>query len=504
MLGISLVVALGYYFYSTKSTGMYQQDEAGHFTSMLTIWHAPEKVLNNWAKPGYKVLYAIPALGGKSVVVFLNCLLAALSGFFAYKAAEKQGASTPMLAFLLLVSQPLWVELAFRNYSEIPSAFLLSLAYYFWVAEKPLLSALLASYICTIRQEFLPIAGLFGIALLFRKQFIPAFSLALFPILQHIWGWLTFNDPLFLYNQIFGMSKELADIYPRKGFDHYLKTSVVIFGASAVTYLVAYIAAKWTNKKQPDWFLLVPIVFYILLNCLFNWQGRSIGPSTGGNLRYLLFVSPLIAVAGALAWDEVRKSKNIIPIIVTLVVLALLVAAFMNYKHNYIELTEEKDTKPAIFTVLSAIVLFLGLRGWNRIATVGALGALIVLVNVRPKPMSEEDKTCQIVANWYKQSAATFDTKPLLVEHPMIYYYVGRSPYDFPIEPKTMTKGHIDSAAVGTLILWDSHYSYRAKRNQNQYNVDTLAAQPARFKLVEQFVAPDQTFGVVAFEKIAP
>lgn len=501
-LGATLLVALGYFWYSTKSEGMYQQDEAGHFTSMLTIWHAPEKILTNWAKPGYKVLYAIPALFGRDFVVFLNCLLAALSGFFAFKAAEKQGASTPAVAFLLLVTQPLWVELAFRNYSEIPSAFLLSLAYYFWVSKKELFTGLIAGYICTIRQEFIPIAGLFGLALLYRKSWVAAFSIALFPIGQHVWGWLTFDDPLFLYNQIFGQSKELADIYPRKGFDHYLKTSIVIFGASAVTYFVTYLGAKAFNKKQPDWFLVTPIIIYVLINCLFNWQSRPVGPSTGGNLRYLLFVSPLVAVAGTLAWDEVLKMKERWKLALVLVPLLLIVYSTMNFQHNYIELIDKKDTKPGLFVILSGVAIAFALRGWLRTGVVAGLCLLVMFTNVRPKAMSEEDITCRDVAKWYLSSADTFDKEPLLVEHPMVYYYIGRSPYNFPIEPKTMTKAHIDSAKAGTLILWDSHYSFRAKRNANQYNYDYMANQPERFKLVQEFIAKDQTFGIIAFQKL--
>lgn len=502
LLALTMLIAVLYYFYAGKSPGMYQQDEAGHYTSMLTIWHAPEKILTNWAKPGYKVLYAIPALFGKQFVIFLNCLLAAFTGFFAYKAAEKQGVETPLLAFILLVTQPLWVELAFRNYSEIPSAFLLSLSYYFWVCDKKLVSAMLASYICTIRQEFLPIAGLLGLYLLWTKEWLAAFSMILFPLGQHVWGWLSFNDPLFLYNQIFGQSADLKDIYPRKGFDHYLKTSIVIFGASAVTYLVAYMGIKALGKKQPDWILLTPILLYTLINCLFNWQSHPVGPSTGGNLRYLLFVSPLVAVAGAIAFDDLRKLAKPYQLIPVIAVLGLLVLAYMNHKHNYIELTEESDTKPLMGVVLASIALFLPLKGWTKVATVAGICALFVLLTVRPKKMSEEDTTCKQAAAWYIEQASTFDKKLLIVEHPMLYYYMERSPYNFPIEPQTMTKAHIDSAPAGTLLLWDSHYSFRAKRNANQYNYDFLLNQPDRFRLVQEFVAADQTFGVFAIEKL--
>jgi 4-amino-4-deoxy-L-arabinose transferase-like glycosyltransferase len=131
----TLAVALFYAFYSTRSNGFYQQDEAGHFISMLDFWHQPNIILSNWAKPGYKLIYVVPTLLGKNAVRILNCIFAAMTGFLAYRIAEKLGSNRPMIAFLLLITQPLWVSLSFRNYSEIPSAFLLALAVYLHVIQ---------------------------------------------------------------------------------------------------------------------------------------------------------------------------------------------------------------------------------------------------------------------------------------------------------------------------------------------------------------------------------
>jgi hypothetical protein len=65
-----------------------------------------------------------------------------------------------------------------------------------------------------------------------------------------------------------------------------------------------------------------------------------------------------------------------------------------------------------------------------------------------------------------------------------------------------MTKDGIDKAPKGALIIWDSHYSFRAKRSENQYNYDYLANQPDKFKLVNQYMAGDESFGILVFEKL--
>ena len=125
------VLSLLYFAYSLKSKGFYQQDEANHYLSMLRFWFDPTAIMGNWAKPGYKILYVLTALGGQKLVTFQNCLFAGFSCFFAYKTAEKLGAGNPWIAFILLASQPLWISLSFRNYSEFPAGFLLILGYYF-------------------------------------------------------------------------------------------------------------------------------------------------------------------------------------------------------------------------------------------------------------------------------------------------------------------------------------------------------------------------------------
>lgn len=502
-----LVLTLASFFFEKVSPGFYQQDETGHFTSMLTIWHAPERILNNWAKPGYKVLYAIPALGGRYVVIFLTSLFAALAAFMAAKVAKQMGSKYGFLAFVLVATQPLWFELSFRNYSEIPSAFLLITALWAWNDKKEWLSALLVSYICTIRQEFIPLAGLLGLYALVSKRWLVAALLPVFIIGQHIWGWILFDNPTFLYDQIFGMTDSLANSYMRQGFWHYPKMSVVIFGPAALLMGVAFLAIVGMEKKEIPWLLIIPIVGYVLLNCIFNIQTdpndltKGYGPSTGGNLRYLLFISPLVAVAATLALDRLEASENPFQVAYVLIPLVIVAGIFLSYKHDYLKFTEERNMIPLVGMVFTLGLIAIPLKGNNRIFSLTGLLVLLALLQVKPKKLAEEDKTCKEVAEWYKENQSTFDSQPLIVEHPVFYYYLGRSKFDFPIEPADMLRTKIDSAKAGTLILWDSHYSYRGRYADKQYNINELLNRPQEFELVRQFVAPDQTFGIIALKK---
>ena len=503
LLILTLATAAGYFVFGLLSPGLYQQDEAAHFLSMLSFWSDPSIVLSNWAKPGYKVLYALPALGGRNAVMATNCIMAAFTAFFVYKAAEKRGIASPVTAFLLLATQPFWIMLAFRNYSEIPTAFLLALGYFCYVSDRKLLSALCISYICTIRQEFYPIAAIFGLFLLWKKQWIPAVSLAVFPICQNIWGWLakTPNDPLYLYNQIFSTDQSLKDAWPRQGFDHYFKTSIVVFGPVAVTLFVAYMGLCLLKNRRPDWLILVPALAYFLLNCLFNWQGRHVGPSTGGNLRYLLVISPFLALAGAAALDEFKTFDRKYRLLFVLVPLMVLVGLYMNYKHNYMVLTEEHDAKPMLGVILTTAALYIPAAAVSPALLFGGLMVFTMLLNVRPKKQSEEDKTCKTVAKWYAQNETELDKKPFYLNHTMLYYYLGKTTYQFPIKPIEITQAAMDTAPKGAMVIWDSHYSYRPNMKRG-LNYNYFLDKPDTYRKIDEVHASDNTFVVLIFEKV--
>ncbi|WP_046245376.1 DUF2029 domain-containing protein [Hymenobacter terrenus] len=490
-----------YFVFSFASTGFYQQDEVGHFLGMLTFWDDPRSILSNWAKFGYKLLYAVPALAGINAVTLLNCLLAAGSGYLAARAVEARGSRMALAAFVLTVAQPLWVALAFRNYSEIPTAFLLVLAYYLHVRRRPLLSMLCISYICTIRQEFFPFLGLYGLDLLRRREWAAAGSSILFPLLQNFYGAYFYGDPIYLLHQIMGQSGNTQDLYPRQGFGHYFLTSMVIFGPAAVTLLVHYLGWSTLKRQRPDWYLVVPIVGYLLLHCFFNWKGAAVGPSTGGNLRYLLVVSPLVAVAGAYGLAATLGHKERFKAAYWLGPLLVGTFLYLNYKNNGVKLTTDPDDKPGLGVLMACTALLL--PGTARLLnySVAGVAAFVALLNVRPIKLSEEDRAMQDLAYWFRRNEEQYAGRPIYVNHTMFFYWLKRSRSQFTPAARYIDQPNVDAAPKGSLFLWDSHYSYRLKHNPKAINYDYFLQSPTLYSLQEQFVTPSQSFAIVVFEK---
>ena len=146
LLILTGLTSLGYFLYSFTFDGFYQHDEVAHFLGMMDFWNNPNGILDNWSKPGFKVLYAVPALGGKHVVTFLNCLISGFCCYFVYRIAERQGLKYPLVVFFCLALQPMWIQIGFRHYAEIPMTLLYVLTLYFFKDKRYILSALCLSY----------------------------------------------------------------------------------------------------------------------------------------------------------------------------------------------------------------------------------------------------------------------------------------------------------------------------------------------------------------------
>jgi hypothetical protein len=58
----------------------------------------------------------------------------------------------------------------------------------------------------------------------------------------------------------------------------------------------------------------------------------------------------------------------------------------------------------------------------------------------------------------------------------------------------------LSEAPKGSIIIWDSHYSYRPEYS-NDTKLDYLQSNPD-FKPINQFISSDKRFAAFIFEKI--
>jgi len=496
---IVLLIALIHFVYSYSSNGFYQGEEGVHYLNMKNFWQDPNVILGNWGKPGWKLLVVLPALGGFKFLALFNSVLAAGTGWIAYKIAVLKKVKMPIIAFVFLAGQFLWMEMAFRNYSEFPTALLLIGAVYAHLKEKINLASLLISYTLIMRQELLPVAGLYALYLLYtKKAWIPVLLMSTFPLLINFWGFLATGDPLYTLTNALSISKSTT-IYPRQGFDHYIKTALPIFGPFLIIGFLAYLKQVLTKERKLDYFVFIPLFLFWLIHSLFNLQAFDIGTATGGNWRYLLIISPLLTVLATMGWDKLPnlqlKDKLVyLLFFVPFLVYAISVNAF---EHNYIGFSNVKDwTLPA--TIAGTIILtMLPLSRGPLVASILTFTVIFNYLYLKPIKMVGEDAKMKEIAAWVEKE--NIDNNPIYHSNPMLNVFLNKNDYEFENGMSTYRNAQdVEKAPIGSHIFWDTHYSKRKSNLDYTY----FQNKPDMYQLIKQEQSDNKRYAILMFKKI--
>jgi hypothetical protein len=532
-LWLTLVVFLVYVAYSFLATGFYQHDEIGHYFNMREFWSNPNIILGNSPKTGYKLIYVIPALLGNKFLVYFNAAIAAFACFLTYKVAQRIGSKFAWLAFFMLALQPYWIQLSFRNYADTFSGFVLLLALYYHSEKKYVASSLILSFAGIIRQEFLLLIPIYGIWQALNKRWICFFLLGTFPLINNIWGFLATGEPLYLLTSSSKTAARYADEYPRQGFDHYFKMGITIWGAVQYFLLVIYVLLFFAKRaklfNQPDYlkeypqqketagsllFISLPVLIYFLIHCIFNWNEMKIGASTGGNLRYMTAISPLVALLCAVVCDRYKYLNKKAFVYVGSAIYIIVVAVFLSYPNNNIKLLNEvnpqtgeepkHDYVSLLFTLGSVACLLIIAKQKQLTTAFTIIALLFALFSVRPFKASPEDITMETVTNSIIAKGYTDKEIPIYTNHVLFKYFFDkkkRHTYDKQIYSDSLS---LQTAPVGSIILWESHYGYRPKLNPNTVNPSYFQRRPNQYTLLQNRISTDQRFQALVFEKIAP
>ncbi len=495
-----LLISLIHFGYSYLSNGFYQGEEAVHYMNMKKFWHEPSAILGNWGKPGWKLIVILPALGGFKFLAFFNSIMAALAGWFAYKIAELKKVKMPIIAFVLLAGQFLWMEMAFRNYSEFPTALLLIAAVYAHLKGKINLTCLLLSYTMTMRQELLPVAGIYALYLLYtKKAWVPVLLISIFPLLFNFWGFLVTGDPLYTYTNAVNLSKSIMDRYPRMGFDHYTKTALPIFGPFILVGFFAYLKQVFTRERTLDYFVFIPLFLFWLVHSLFNLQAFNIGAPTGGNWRYLLIISPLLTVLAIIGWDKLPSVKLKDKLIYLLFFLPLLIYAVSvnSFEHNYIGFSTVKDWMLPGTLAATVLLALLPLSRGPLAAGIIGLTLLFNYIYLKPIKMVGEDAKMKEIAAWVENER--IDDNPIYHSNLMLNVFMDKNEHEFENGIYVFKSAEeLEAAPVGSHIFWDSHYSKRYSQLEYTY----FQTRPDLYQIVKQEQSDDKRYAILIFKKI--
>ena len=508
---LTIILAFFYFFYSHLSEGFYQHDEAGHFISMKAFWKDPHLILGTWQKTGFKLLYVVPALLGETFMTILNCIVAAFSAFLTYKITKNYGSRYSLLAFFLIALQPMWLQISFRTYAETTAAFLFLLAIFTHQRKQYLLTVLIISYLTLVRQEMYLFLALYGVFLIYRKDFRAILIGAIPQVFITIWGYIANGNFLYILKSTIARDVSHSGAYPRHGIDHFAKFSEHIFGAIALTLIIGYLAVIIIKWKKPIWEVLLPTLLIFVMYSVFNIQKDGLSLPTAQNFRLLSSIAPLVAILGAFSLDEVYTYKKKHLLLIVFIPFLFAVGNYMTYEVSGIHFGDARNWIPLIFAIITAAIYFLPLPKLNNkiITTIIVLLSLIYIkADVKPYPLSAEDKTMKELARWFELQASResqntpvrFD-RQIYAEHTLFFYYLDKTKYDFPKQVKHINEENIKQAPLKSIIVWDSHYSYRPKLRENSLPSSYFENRPHEFKQIKEFISSTRKFKAKIFLK---
>jgi hypothetical protein len=529
-LWLTLVMFGVYVGYSFFSKGLYQHDEIGHYLGMREFWTNPNVVLGNSAKTGYKLVYVIPALLGNKFLVFFNSAIAAFTCYLVYKIAQALGSKFALLAFFMMALQPYWIQLSFRNYADTFSGFVLAATLFFHFRKNYVTASLLLSFAGIVRQEFLLLIPIYGVWHALNKRWICFFLLGVFPLFNNIWGFLAYGEPFYLLTSSAKTAAKYADEYPRQGFDHYFKMGIIIWGAAQsfllVLFLFQFISKKTNGFKQDEFakeypqtkekansilFLSVPFLIYFFIHCIFNWESLKLGTATGGNLRYMTAIAPVVALLGVYALDQFKYIHKKTFIWIGIIVYLLSIILFMSWHHNNIRLQTEvnkqtgeepiHDYLPFLFSMASVICLFMIPKQKTLIVAFTVIALLFDVLAVRPFKQTPEDLTMEKITNSLIAKQYTKQNRVIFVNHILFKYFYDKKEHDIYKNQRFIDSLTLETVPVGSIMVWESHYGYRPKLNPNAVTANYFARRPQQYTLLQNNISSDNRFQVVVFEK---
>lgn len=498
------VLTIVYFISSKYSVGFYQDDEVGQYINMIKFWSDPFAILGNSPKPGYKIFMVVPSLFGYEAVLFINAFIASLSVYFTYLLLKTYKINYAFFGALLLALQPLFFDLSFRSYAEIFTSLLILTVLILYRKELYFWSALVCGYIFTVRQEIALLMIVFAIIYFRKKNFISIAALAVFPLIYNILGFMKTGDMLFVLSEM----KSIGDYsYKSQGISHYFIVYIFIVGPVTLLLFLNGFFGFMSDTKKIKEYISEYGIFYIVFVTIFAVQLMTMfnDGANPGNWRYLLHISPIAAVFAViginnLAKPEFRKTSYVISGI-----LAFITLAFLSKTTDGFILQDVSDYTKFVIIILSVLLIAVIKKEpvsdyLNKLSAVLLLLALVNLVlSFNPKKLSPENIAVKETSEFI--GSLNLKDKEVFYNHTFIPFYNDKYYRESPDNFKRLISENLKNARQGSIVIWDSHYSYRPKDMKNDVQLEVLKNNSG-YKLLKNVNSSDGRFASFVFEKV--
>lgn len=303
----SLVILIIY-----KGTGL-ESDSINHYLYARYAVNHPELYLNHWAKPLFTLLASPFAQFGFIGVKVFNTLCSLVTAFLLIKISRKLKLSKPWLSAYFYFLLPLSYLIFFSGLTEALCALFISASIYMICCKRLLAGIILISFSPFIRSEGLIIIAVFGLYLLWVKEYKKIPWLFFGHLIYSIVGFFYYEDILWVFTKI--PYANLGSPYGSGRILHFADQLIYVTGIPLlILFLLGLIRSIQLKINNPRNFNLEFFLFtglflaFFIAHSLFWYLGIF---NSMGLKRVLGSVSPLIAVLALLGFNWMEKATKL-------------------------------------------------------------------------------------------------------------------------------------------------------------------------------------------------
>lgn len=296
VLGVGLLVSV---VCAVLSDGVYHEDDLVHLQMAEWALRDPRYLLDQWGRPGFTLLYVLPAQFGWLAARIFTGVLVAATGWLTFRLAQGLGLPSAWTAPLLLWLQPLYFTLSYTTLTETAAALYLTGAMVAWQRGAPALSAGLISLLALTRHEAMVLLAVWAVLLWLRRApAIAWLSLVAAPVLHNVLAFVFLHRaPLLSF-----LDPKPTNAY---GSGHWF--TMVRLAQDAFSPVLLLLAAAGTlalmrRRDGRGWWTL-GVGWIVLQTVLFKFGLFA----SGGYARFLVVVSPVVALAAAFGLNRLLR-----------------------------------------------------------------------------------------------------------------------------------------------------------------------------------------------------
>ena len=497
-------------YWMIQSPRPYDDDSIDRYFMALAAPKLPDFFLSFWGRPLAILLYAGPAQFGYWFSAFVTVLLTAGTLYFTYQTAVARSMRNSWMVVPLLIAQPFFFITSFSLCTEPLAAFCLAWGMFLFEKKKTLPAVLVLSLVPLARSELVLALPIFAWLLFKEKKYVHILLLGSGLVVYQIAGMIATGDMLYLLSA----GKSFAHgQYANGPFDHYFERFIFITGPVVFMFGLLRLAQDVRHKRLDvlNYILVVTLAIHVYL----FWKGNV---AHAGFLRHFVAIAPvigLLALDGLNEWfrDDKPADKGFtLAVLAAGTVLVLLYYSVELFGNQALVNPATGQKQPEYMKFMIALLIlilfvfnkFIGLRGSETklVMLVSVMVSCVWYTTSKQKPLqlAPEQLAVREAHDFYLE--AYKDKAPkTMVAHSWFFFFDNYNHYlsQFYEKPLVeMRKENLADLPSGSIVIWDSHYSWRLSSNVQQadlFNND-------RFKLNREILSTDRRFGIYFFEKV--